>query len=370
MKLPGSSPARSARDIAEQTVRSAARVAKSVARRILPGADPAVFLERPYELHLEFTNLCNAKCVFCPYPIQTRSHEFMTERIFKKSVADYVRSGGGSVALTPTVGDPLIHPQFIEWVRYLRAIPQIDRITVTTNGILLRKHGAEAMLDSGLSCINISTAGFEESMYRRIYCSDQYRLFRDGVYELFELNARRANPIPIFLCLRPDRPAAEVLRDPDLQPLLRYQPKIEVLGIFSRSGGLISSLPAGMELAPVPTAPKRSPCQWTYNGLMVLSNGDVQVCACESSVNAKALVVGNIEEQGLLSIWRGGRLRALRESFAKASLNANCAKCDYYYAPVDFYSRAARRRARISRRRQRGEIVRSSTPITEFFQFE
>ncbi len=370
MKLTRFSPSPSVVGIAGQAVRSAARMAKFFARRILPGADSGVFLERPYELHLEFTNLCNANCIFCPYTIQTRSHEFMTERIFKKSVADYVRSGGGSVALTPTVGDPLIHPKFIEWVRYLRATPRIDRITVTTNGILLRRHGAEAILDSGLSCINISTAGFDESMYRRIYRSDQYRLFRDGVYELFEVNARRASPIPIFLCLRPDRPAEEVLRDPDLQPLLRYEPKIEVLGTFSRSGGLISSLPAGMELAPIPTASKRVPCQWTYNGLMVLSNGDVQVCACESSVNAKALVVGNIEEQGLLSIWRGARLQALRESFRNGSLNANCAKCDYYYAPVDLYSRAARRRARISRRRQRGEIVRSSTPITEPFQFE
>src|SRR5204862_8001012 len=27
--------------------------------------------ERPFELHLELTNLCNANCVFCPYQFQT-----------------------------------------------------------------------------------------------------------------------------------------------------------------------------------------------------------------------------------------------------------------------------------------------------------
>lgn len=347
-----------------------ARWAKYLVMRIFPGADPAVFLERPYELHLELTNLCNAKCVFCPYTLQARPHAFMSERVFKKSVADYVRLGGGSVSLTPTVGDPLVHPKFVEWVRYLRAIPQIDRISVTTNGILLNKHGLGAVLGSGLSSINISTAGFDEKMYRRIYRSDEYLHFRDGVYKLFEVNSQRSSPIPVFLCLRPDRPGEEVLRDPDLQPLLQYKPKIEICHTFSRSGGLISNLPPGMNLAPISAARKRAPCHWTYRGLMVLSNGDVQVCACESSVNANALVVGNIEEESLLSIWRGARLKALRDSFRDGSLNANCAKCDYYYAPPDLYSRSARRRAQMSRRRQRGEIVRSSKPITQPFQFD
>ena len=23
---------------------------------------------RPFELHLELTNICNANCIFCPYP--------------------------------------------------------------------------------------------------------------------------------------------------------------------------------------------------------------------------------------------------------------------------------------------------------------
>jgi len=339
-------------------------------RRALYGADASVFTERPYELHLELTNLCNAKCIFCPYTLQTRSHEFMTEEVFKKAVADYVDIGGGSVGLTPIVGDPLIHPKFVEWVRYLRAIQQIDRISVTTNAILLRRHGVEAILNSGLSFIHISLAGFEEDMYRRIYRNDSYRSVRDGLYELYEANARRSSPIPIFLNLRPDRPAEEVLSDPDLQPLLRYEPNISFAGTFSRSGGLITILPPGMVLEPVTTKPKRKPCASTYSGLMVLSNGNVQVCVCESSVNADALVVGNIKEESLLSIWQGERLRALRASFRNGTLNSNCARCDRYYEPVDLYTKASSKRAQISRRRQRGDIVRHSKPILNGSQFE
>src|SRR5690349_3976261 len=75
---------------------------------------------RPFELHLELTNLCNADCIFCPYQFQERKTEVMREEIFRKAVSDYVAIGGGSVGLTPIVGDALIDPMFLERVRYLR----------------------------------------------------------------------------------------------------------------------------------------------------------------------------------------------------------------------------------------------------------
>jgi len=45
----------------------------------------------------------------------------------------------------------------------------------STNAILLDKHGVTQVLDSGLSHITISTAGFEENMYRRVYRSTSYQ---------------------------------------------------------------------------------------------------------------------------------------------------------------------------------------------------
>ncbi len=50
---------------------------------------------RPFELHLELTNLCNANCVFCPYQFQERPKQFMPDTIFLKAVGDYVAVGGG-----------------------------------------------------------------------------------------------------------------------------------------------------------------------------------------------------------------------------------------------------------------------------------
>jgi molybdenum cofactor biosynthesis enzyme MoaA len=83
-------------------------------------------------------------CVFCPYQFQQRTVDFMSEEVFSKAVGDFVDCGGGSVGLTPIVGDALIHPDFVSRVRDLRAQLRIDRIWVTTNAILLDKHGKGA----------------------------------------------------------------------------------------------------------------------------------------------------------------------------------------------------------------------------------
>ncbi len=214
----------------------------------------------------------------------------MTEAVFRKTVAEYVAMGGGSINLTPTVGDPLIHPKFVEWVCYLRSMPQIDRIVVTTNGILLARHGIEAILDAGLSRINISIAGFDEDMYRRVYRSEAYKKVRNNVTELLALNRKRPDLIPIVLCLRADRPAEVCACRPGTAAVVGVQSTDRMSGDFQPFGGLMNQLPAGMQLAPVPGKSKTQACRRTYMGLVVQSNGDIQACGCESSVNAPALV--------------------------------------------------------------------------------
>lgn len=54
---------------------------------------------RPFELHLELTNICNANCIFCPYQFQTRQHETMTDNVFEKALANYLAEGGAALFL-------------------------------------------------------------------------------------------------------------------------------------------------------------------------------------------------------------------------------------------------------------------------------
>jgi radical SAM protein with 4Fe4S-binding SPASM domain len=317
---------------------------------------------RPFELHLELTNLCNANCIFCPYQYQERATGFMSDQTFYKAVTDYVKICGGSIGLTPIVGDALIDPKFLDRVRYLRSLPQIDRIFLTTNAILLDKHGITDVLTSGLTSIMISTSGFDKESYKRIYRSPAYERMKDNVTQLVEENARLGSPVNISICLRTDRPLEEVMKDPDFQPILDRHPTIDFAWSYRTVGGLITRdmLPEPMHFRKVPT--KKEPCGSLYNGAMVLIDGTVVACACIAAMDAVPdLKIGNVLEDDLLSIYRGQAMSELRDEFRNGgALNQTCARCDAYQDCELYRTREGRIRAQLNRRRSLGEVCKRS----------
>jgi radical SAM protein with 4Fe4S-binding SPASM domain len=344
------------------------RKADSLVGRLFPLGDTlAAMARRPFELHLELTNLCNANCVFCPYQFQSRDVEFMPEEVFMKAVDDFVAGGGGSVGLTPIVGDALIHPDFVARVRHLRAQPKIDRIWVTTNAILLDKHGIEEVLSSGLTSITISTSGFDEPSYRRIYRSSAYGRHLRNVTELVERNSARREPLTLTIGLRTDRKREEVMNDPDFQPILAHRPDLDFTWSFTSAGGRITreALPPGMRLRVV--SGRREACVQLYNGPIVLPDGTVMACSCVAAMDAVAdLGVGNVRERSLLEIWTSPEVERLRASFQDGSLNPTCAQCDMYRNLELYRTAEGRTRARLNRERQRGEFAQRQKPKGAF----
>ena len=347
----------------EKAVRVLMRKADALTGRLFPLQKTLdAMAARPFELHLELTNLCNADCVFCPYQFQTRETQFMPDDVLQKAVGDYIGIGGGSVGLTPIVGDALIDPKFLDRVRFLRSLPQIDRIWLTTNCILLDKFGVNEVLQSGINALNVSTAGFDAEMYRRVYRNASYQRMRRNVLELVEGNSALGSPVAITIALRPDRPLDAVMADPDFQPILAHKPQLDFTWSYTSANGRITRemLPASMKLRVVTSRPEA--CVNTYNGPIVLPDVTVMGCSCVAAVDAtKDLGIGNIRHSPLGGIWSGGRVRQLRASFGTRGLNATCSGCDMY-RDLEFYrTSAGRRRAELNRARADGKLVKSAS---------
>lgn len=324
--------------LAEKVARVVGRKADAFVGRLYPLQKTLDDMAaRPYELHLELTNLCNANCVFCPYQFQQRKVEFMPDDTFRKAVGDYMETGGGSVGLTPIVGDALIDPKFLERVRYLRSQTQVDRIWLTTNCILLDRFGIDAILRSGSTALNVSTAGFDAQMYELVYRNASYQRMRRDVVDLVERNTQLGSPVSITIALRPDRPLEAVMADPDFQPILAHKPQLDYTWSFTAANGRITReiLPSSMTLPVVTSRPEA--CVNTYNGPIVLPDGSVMGCSCVAAMDAtKDLAIGNIKQSSLGEIWSGAPIRQLRSSFGRPGLNRTCAGCDMY-RDLEFY---------------------------------
>jgi len=328
----------------------------------------SVMVERPFVLHLEFTNLCNAKCIFCPYQFQKRETIFMSDEIFFKAINNYCEIGGGSVELTPVVGDALIDPKFLDRVKYLRSKPQIDRIHLTTNAILLDKFGIEEILNSGLTSITISTSGFDEEMYHRVYRSSSYERMRNNVLNLFQMNSKKTDPIYITIGLRSDRSLEEVMKDKDFQAILAYKPPIDFTWSYTSANGRITRdlLPNTMKLRVVTS--RKKPCVQLFDGPIILSDGTVMACSCVAAMDAiEDLGIGNIMNAHLIELWRSHKMKELRKSFGTNSLNKTCSGCDMYREPELYKTFEGREMARINKLRMEGKLIKRQSKPSEAF---
>ena len=130
-------------------------------------------------IRISVTDRCNLRCVYCMPETGMRmaAHEELLsfeeiERVCR-ILADI---GIRKVKLTG--GEPLVRKDFVELVGRIKAIEGIDKVTVTTNGVLLEDL-MDDLAEAGIDGINISLDSLNpkkfEEITRRDLFSEAYR---------------------------------------------------------------------------------------------------------------------------------------------------------------------------------------------------
>lgn len=280
-------------------------------------------------LTIELTNICNANCIFCGYQFQERTKGFMEMELYQKLIKDYREIGGFGIGFTPIVGDPLIDPKLLERIAYARNAG-IEQIYFFTNGILLDTVGIDALLHSGVTGISISTTGFDEEMYKRVYRSSKYKRVFRNVTSLLSRNRELGNPVEIQICIRADQVASKWSQTDDFKAIQALTNNIQINHTFDNWGGKITEtmLPGNMVLRPIPR--KTGPCIMLYNTLMILHDGSAIACGCRNLNNDSGLYIGNVQETTLIELWRSTRLAEIRAGFREGRFPEACVDCSLY----------------------------------------
>lgn len=110
-------------------------------------------------------------------------------------IVEVVRSAAelGITKLRITGGEPLVRPGLDGLIRRLKAIPGIEDIALTTNGMLLGKY-AEALKDAGLNRVNISLDTLDPARFKFIARRGDLKRVIEGIEA-----AGRAGLAPIKL---------------------------------------------------------------------------------------------------------------------------------------------------------------------------
>jgi cyclic pyranopterin phosphate synthase len=119
------------------------------------------------DLRISITDRCNLRCTYCmPAEVVFRPRdELLTYEEIARVVGVAARYGVRTLRLTG--GEPLLRRDVPTLVRQLAAIPGIEEVSLTTNGLLLAEQ-AEPLRRAGLARLNVSLDSLREEMFERV----------------------------------------------------------------------------------------------------------------------------------------------------------------------------------------------------------
>lgn len=129
-------------------------------------------------LRVSVTKRCNLNCIYCGKDFcAKKEHEMSADEIYK-AVKAFADCGIKKVRFTG--GEPLVRDDICNIIEKVSAINGISAISLTTNGVLLKKY-ALSLKQAGLQSVNISLDTLERETYKKITGADALESVIEGI---------------------------------------------------------------------------------------------------------------------------------------------------------------------------------------------
>ena len=283
--------------------------AKSVRRVLLAtGRDRARHL--PDIVQIESTNLCNAKCVFCPRDEMHRRQGVMDMDLFTKVVAECAALGITHVRVH-NYGEPFLDRQLVDKVRYAkqRGIAEVGMIS---NGSLITAELAQGMIDAGLDAINISVDASGKDTFERTRVHLEYDTVIGNIKTLARLRneSGRKRPKLILSFVRQGNTADE---QAFIEEWSHIADKIHVTDLHNWAGTLNAKSEVNF------------PCYRMWLTFTVLWDGRVSLCCADFDGRH---ILGDLRTSTISEIWNSPAYRAVRRQQLSDGGPEICRSCD------------------------------------------
>lgn len=140
-------------------------------------------------MRISITDRCNLRCRYCmPNDIELMSmEEILTYEDIYFMAGEAVKLGINRFKITG--GEPLVRRDCISFIQHMKQIPGVEQVTLTTNGILL-KESMDALVQTGIDCINVSLDTLIPEKYHYITGFDRLQDVLEGIRLTLESGLR------------------------------------------------------------------------------------------------------------------------------------------------------------------------------------
>jgi sulfatase maturation enzyme AslB (radical SAM superfamily) len=283
--------------------------AKPVRRLLLAtGRDRAPRM--PEIVQIESTNICNAKCVFCPRDEMQRRQGIMTVELFRKIVDECADLGITHIRMH-NYGEAFMDRKLVEKVRYAKQ-KGIREVGMISNGSLITEPIARGMIEAGLDAINISVDASGKEVFEATRIGLKYDKVIANIERLLRLRTEsgKRRPKLILSFVRQNNSADEAAF---IEHWRSIADKIHVTDLHNWAGTLNTESDVNY------------PCYRPWLTFTVLWDGRVSLCCADFDGKT---ILGNLNTQTIAEVWNAEPYRNVRREHLESGGPDVCRACD------------------------------------------
>jgi MoaA/NifB/PqqE/SkfB family radical SAM enzyme len=285
------------------------RHAKPVRRLMLAtGRDRSPVL--PEIVQIESTNICNAKCVFCPRDEMHRRQGVMSFDLYRKIVDECAELGITHLRVH-NYGEPFVDRQLVEKVRYAKSkgIPEVGMIS---NGSLITDDVARGMIEAGLDAINISVDASGREVFESTRVGLKYDKVIANIERLVRIRAElgRRRPKLILSFVRQNNSIDE---QAFIEHWKRIADKIHITDLHNWAGTLHNESDVNY------------PCYRPWLTFTVLWDGRVSLCCADFDGRH---ILGDLNTSSIKDVWNADPYVMTRRQHLESGGPEICRSCD------------------------------------------
>ncbi len=278
----------------------------------------------PIHLDIETTTYCNLKCPMCERTVRMKQKTFpkirhMDMDFYRKIIDEGVEIGVASIKLN-YLGEPLMHPDVVEQVRYAKEKGIVD-VMFNTNAVFLDDKMARDLMDAGLDSLFISFDSANKEKFEAIRIGTTIETVYENAMRFFEIR----NSDPKYHRVQ-YRVSKVILKDDTAEDLNAF---LEMFHDKADSVGFNTC----MDYVDAPEETVNSQnlcCEQPWQRILIRVDGKSYPCC----MGPYDLSIGNANEMSIKDMWHGKLMNSIRDAHRCGQYMKfkGCATCDYLQA--------------------------------------
>lgn len=283
--------------------------------------------EAPIHVDIESSAICNLMCPMCNCTIERLKGEnagykagIMPMELYRKVIDEATEIGVCSVKLNWR-GEPLMHPNIVEMVKYARE-KGILEILINTNAVYLTEKMSRDLIDAGVDKLIFSVDSIQKEQYEKIRVGAKFEDTIENIRGFSKINAESGHKVQT----RVQRVLLNETRDEQEAFEKFFEGIVDVVAYEDY-------IPYGKDPYAEMKAQGNFPefrCPQIWQRILVTWQGKCFMC-CNSMT--EDYQIGDINTEHLRDIWIGKRLQAVRklQKEGKWYMFPKCRDCFFPY---------------------------------------